>query len=214
MLPYDSQRITQFLRHLTSADAILGSSTYIDVCPEEVNFGLVWEGVPEVSFTQFDYDYLEEYVLCDVDVRFDSVDARLQVHFVDELSYQVNLHFNCDIVIHTETKDYWSDKIEKIAMVFFKELNPIYGCVGIERTACGIRALESKQCLPYADKIFLHDRLFLDKSDIYHALLENVENVISIDGVGFYMRKTDALDFDLQESVDDQVLVSGLFQNI
>lgn len=138
LLPYKPQGLTNFLRHLLTFGTTLSSTTFIDIIPEQVTYDLVWNGLPELCFDSFDFEYLNRFVLSDVDISFGTIPARLQVQFSDDLSYQINLHFNSEIVAQEKTKIHWSHNIEKIALEFFALLTPVYGCMGIERTACGV----------------------------------------------------------------------------
>ncbi|MEZ2658779.1 hypothetical protein ACBP89_11915, partial [Aneurinibacillus aneurinilyticus] len=165
-------------------------------------YNLVWEGIEDFS-TSFSMDLLNQFVLSTLELRFNSgTPARLQVMFLDELSYEVSLIFNYtqlideehDIRIRTTRLEF----IERVALVCFEKLLPLYGTYGVERSVEGIESLiENAPGLP-CDKVFYNKKLINKSSTVLELI--NGAKYSKENGVGVYFRNSGLDDFQLVES--------------
>jgi hypothetical protein len=212
--PYDSSKINWLIQEIESINATFGNMNLLKINPKKVNYNLVWEGVEDFT-TSFSLDLLDQFVLSTLELRFNNgIPARLQVMFLDELSYDVSLIFNYTQLIDEETDIHSRTKrlefIEKIVLVCFEQLLPLYGTYGVERSVEGIESLiENAQGLPY-DKVFYNKQL-INKSITLLELIDNA-NYSKENSVGVYFRNSNLDDFQLVESDELRMKLNELLK--
>jgi len=214
--PYDSSKINELIQEIKAMDATFGHVNLLNINPKKVNYNLVWEGIDDIS-TSFSKDLLNQFVLSTLELRFNNdIPARLQVMFLDDLSYEVSLIFNYSQLIEEEHDIHVRTKrlefIEKIALVCFEKLLPLYGTYGVERGVDGIVCLiENALGLP-CDKVFYNKKL-INKS-IHLLELINGANYSKENSVGVYFRNSDLDDFQLVESDELRIRLNELLKSL
>ncbi|MCA1321966.1 hypothetical protein LC085_18895 [Bacillus tianshenii] len=214
--PYQSSNIIRLIQEIKAMDATIGCLNVLNVNPKMVNYNLVWEGIEGFS-TPFSNDLLNQFVLSSLEISFNNdIPARLQVMFLDELSYEVSLIFNYSQLFEEknniqERREYL-EFIEKIAIVCFDILHPLYGTYGVERSVEGLRYLiDNAPGLP-CDKVF-YNKILINKSVTLLGLINNANYSIE-NGVGVYFRNTELDNFQLVENEEHKVRLNELIESL
>lgn len=213
--PYDSSKINGLIQEIKAMDATFGVVNLLNINPKKVDYNLVWEGIDDFS-TSFSMDFLNQYVLSTLELRFNNgIPARLQVMFLDELSYEVSLIFNYTQLIDEENDNHVRtmrlEFIEKVALFCFEKLNPLYGTYGVERGVEAIESLiENAPGLP-CDKVFYNKKL-INKSITLLELI-NGSKFSKEYSEGVYFRNSDLDDFQLVENDEQRMKLNELLKS-
>lgn len=213
--PYDSSKINGLIEEIKAMDATLGVVNLLNIHPKKVNYHLVWEGIDDFS-TSFSMDLLNQCVLSTLELRFNNgIPARLQVMFLDELSYEVSLIFNYTQLIDEENDNHVRtmrlEFIEKIALVCFEKLNPLYGTYGVERGVEAIGSLiKNAPGLP-CDKVF-YNKSLINKSITLSEMI-SVAKFSKKCSEGVYFRNSDLDDFQLVENDEQRMKLNELLKS-
>lgn len=214
--PYDSSKINGLIQEIKDVGAAFGHVNLLNISPEKVDYNLVWEGIEDFS-SSFSMDLLNQFVLSTLELSFNNgIPARLQIMFLDELSYEVSLIFNYsklideehDIQVRTKHLEF----IENFALNCFEKLLPLYGTYGVERGVEGIESLiENAPGLP-CDKVFYNNK-FINQSIL---LLELINGAIHSkeNSVGVYFRNSDMDDFQFVESDELRMQLNEMLKSL
>jgi hypothetical protein len=214
-VPYNKNNLKSLISRLDTFDAKFGSATFLKVSPEKINFNLVWKGINELSMDSFSLNDLEGHFLSSLDIRFmEYIDGRLQVGFLDDNSYEISLIFNYTKLFEEEDD---SEKIlntskfvEEVGLVFFEEITPLYGSIGIERSVCGIKDIKKGECLFPTDKAYYSYYLYNKGLHLFESIIKSSSFFCEINNAGLYFRKTEVHDFRLLETEEEYVALSNL----
>jgi|GEM_PF-1811995 len=213
--PYDSSKINGLIEEIKAMHAIFGVVNLLNIHPKKVNYHLVWEGIDDFS-TSFSLDLLNQCVLSTLELRFNNgIPARLQVMFLDELSYEVSLIFNYTQLIDEENDNHVRtmrlEFIEKMALVCFEKLNPLYGTYGVERGVEAIGSLiKNASGLP-CDKVF-YNKTLINKSITLSELISGAKFSKKCNE-GVYFRNSDLDDFQLVENEEQRMKLNELLKS-
>lgn len=205
--PYDCNKIVGLIEEFRRIGATFGQANLLKINPEKVDYNIVWEGIEDFS-AHLSIGLLHQYVLSTLELKFNNgIPARLQVMFVDELSYEVSLIFNYTQLIDEERETNLRTTrlgfIESIALVVFEILVPLYGTFGVERSIEGIESIIQNNLGLPSDKVFYNKKI-ISKFNDFKNLVKNVK-YSQENNAGVYFRNSCLDDFQLVENEEIQI---------
>lgn len=214
--PYKVDGIITFLTEITMNYSVkYKEMTLLKIAPDLVNYEVVWEGVEDTT-VDFSFDLLNDYVFSSLDLLFENlIPARINVMFLDEKSYEVSISFNFTELLEEEKdeklKKERCDFIEKIALILFRCLGPIYGVLGVERSVSSLNDISEGLFTLPSDKVFFNNSRILNKERLYEII--NGSNYIQeIENLGVYFRMSDVDDFYFVESEELRIKLANLIK--
>lgn len=128
---------------------------------------------------------------------------------MDDISYEVALVFSFQELIDEVPKELatrHANEIEEIGLVFFEELQPLFGSIGVERSVSGIQSILRQEAayLP-ADMAYYSEALYekiKETSFVKEAVL-----LRKLESGGCYFRRNVVTDYISCESASDGKLL-------
>lgn len=170
-MPYKASKIINFLESIDSEIIVIDSIICFDTPVNSINYQLVWNGVKVKEMKKFKYDYLDQYPLSSLDIKFiNGLIGRIQINFLDIESYEISFLTNYSEIFeecnNEELVASYTNYIEKLGYKMFEYLNPIYGVIGIEVICEGLKDLKkNKENLPCEKVYFSNEILNMQKLD-------------------------------------------------
>ncbi|MBA4495504.1 hypothetical protein ACFO25_19520 [Paenactinomyces guangxiensis] len=216
-VPYTVKNLISLISKLQLFDVQFGGANFLNIAPEEANFEMLWNGVDEVALDTFTIEDLECYFLSSLEIRFnDDIHARLDINFLDEYSYEVSIIFNYTELIAEESsfeKTLERSKfVEDVGIVLFEEMDPLYGCIGVERSVCGIKAIRNRECNFPSDRAYYSPQLYNKDLRLFKDIVSRSSFFHELGNGGCYFRKTELNNYNLLESNDENDLFYKLIQ--
>lgn len=196
--PYQHERIRQTLSELISLGVIFREGTLLNICPKAVSFSSVWKGVEEIPLKILELSRIDSHCLSNLEFIWMDVPFRLNLQFLDEESYEVSVVCSYE-TITAQSTDNGFKSVEQLALKMFENLQPVFGCIGVERSVDGLDCVRQGDCFLPVDKSFYNAALLLFAPDVELALRKYANYQSNIDDVGCYFRLTDLADYKLVE---------------
>jgi len=89
-----------------------------------------------------------------------------------------------------------SSLVEKIALIMFNKLVPIYGCLAVEKSVESIQSIILEESLLPINRGFYCKRFIDEGLDFYNEITKDSIFVEIIENIGFYFRRTAIDDFN------------------
>lgn len=202
---YNNKGLIFYISCLSKYGADIKEANLLKVLPAKVRYDLIWnDEVDSLTVSSLSEEDLKNYTMSSCDIMFNGrIPARLQVNFLDDMSYEVSLLFNYSALIDEEvspdkTKTN-AELVETLGIDLFREIKPIYGMISVERSVCGMNEISSDECLLPSDKAFYSQVIVDCAKDVIEPILQKSKYVKIIENVGIFFRKTEVDDFKLLE---------------
>lgn len=220
--PYDYKKVEAFIESLDMMKVEYLEADFIEIKPDKASYDLIFnEPFKTVTFRKFEVSALSEYLVSSLDFMLnDKISMRLQVIFLDELSYEICLIFNHDELAGESISEEKAEDnlkfIEDLALKLFEIIIPLYGIVAIENSVVGLLSVVQDDYYLPVDKVFYNGSLVTDEDYVW---AENIHSSIFVKKLrsGVYLRKTKIGDFSIEgerKDTDLQKLLRTRFNRI
>lgn len=206
--PYDYRKVEAFLESLDMMNFEYLEADFIEIKPDKASYDLIFNETFQImTFRKFEVSALREYLVSSLDfMLIDKIRMRLQVTFLDELSYEICMIFNHDELtgeaISEERVANNLKFIEELALKYFEIINPLYGIIAVENSVTGLLlAAQDDYYLP-VDKVFYNNSLVADEDDVWSEYIHSSIFVKKLRN-GIYLRKAKIGGFSIEAAGDN-----------
>jgi hypothetical protein len=202
--PYNYKNIESFINSLNALGAICVDADFIKINPNKANYDILWNSELETfTLDKFNLNELESNLLSSVNIILkDKIKTRLQINFLDELSYEVCLLFNyTELVEELNSEERIIENlrvVEELGLILFRDVNPIYGFIAIENNVNGLVSIINGYEYMPLDKAFYNNYLISTKY-VFESITKHAVFSTVIEDCGVYFRKTQIDDFKFTE---------------
>ncbi|MFD0677388.1 MULTISPECIES: hypothetical protein [unclassified Paenibacillus] len=197
---YDYKKIEALILGLSKKGMECIDVCYLGVNPKTVTYEDIWNGVENHISNDFSVDDLVSGVLSFLECKFtNGLNCRINVSFLDELSYEVSLSFNYSDVTTSNNLSF----IEHVGLISFEALKPAFGVIGIERSVCGVKALIEDVCELPTDRAFYSGYLYESAKNEFNRIFKQADFIKEIPNTGIYFRKNAVSEFSLRETTEE-----------